>query len=412
MKVKFSLPLIDQDVIREMHHTLTNVGWLCAGPQTRALEKEIAKLTGSEAALCVNSWTSGAMLVLRWFGVGPGDEVIVPAYTYCATALAVMNLGATPVIVGVEEDFTIDPKAVRAAVTAKTKAVIPVDIGGLPCHYDAIYQVVKDNEAKGKFQPRSDIQKKLGRMLVLADAAHSIGATFKGVPVGRVADTTVFSFHSAKNITTGEGGAICLNLPSPFSNGEECDLMRTLSLNGQTVSALEKSQPGNWRYDIVAQGFKANMSDLCAAVGVAQIRKYESELLPERRSIFDGYIHRFSKYEWALLPPCVEEGRVSAFHLYLLRIKDLSEDQRDEMIDLISKEGVGVNVHYIPLPMLTLFKSKGYRIEDYPVSYDLFKNEITLPVYNGLTEEQLEYVVAAVVKAYNAVKRDAQTPIE
>jgi len=403
MKIKFSLPLLDRDVIREVHYTLTDVGWLCAGPQTKALEQEIAKLTGSEATLCVSSWTSGAMLVLRWLGVGPGDEVIVPAYTYCATALAVMNIGAKPIMVDVKEDFTIDPEKLQKAITCRTKAIIPVDLGGLPCDYETIFQIVKDDRAKDQFSPNGEIQTKLGRALVLADAAHSIGARYRDVQVGRVADATVFSFHSAKNITTGEGGAVCLSLPEPFSNTDEGCFLRTLSLNGQTISAMDKNQPGTWRYDIVAQGYKANMSDLCAAVGLAQIRRYERELLPERKRICEFYSNRFSQYEWAVLPPSVDDDRVSACHLYLLRIKNISEEQRDKMIQLISKKGVGVNVHYIPMPMLTLFKSDGYRIEDYPASYRLYHNEITLPVYNGLSEEQLAHVTATVIKAYEAV---------
>jgi dTDP-4-amino-4,6-dideoxygalactose transaminase len=406
MKIKFSLPLLDQDVLDEVHHTLVDVGWLCAGPQTRALEQEIAKLTGSEAVLCVSSWTSGAMLALRWFGVGPGDEVIVPAYTYCATALAVMNLGATPVMVDVREDFTIDPDKIREAITCRTKAIIPVDLGGLPCDYQAITQIVTDGRVRAMFSPCGEIQTKLGRILVVADAAHSIGATYRSDQVGKVADVTVFSFHSAKNITTGEGGAICLDLPAPLSNDEECRFLRALSLNGQTVGAMEKNQPGNWRYDIIAQGFKANMSDLCAAVGLAQIRKYQKELLPERKRIADFYSQRLGQYEWALLPPFVDHERVSSYHLYLLRIRDFSEIQRNRMIQLISEEGIGVNVHYIPMPMLTLFRSNGYRIGDYPMAYQLYQNEITLPVYNGLTQEQLASVVAGVVKAYTIVQQE------
>jgi len=404
MKIKFSLPLIDQDVLNEVHHTLTDVGWLCAGPQTKALEQEIAKLTGSEAVLCVSSWTSGAMVVLRWLGVGPGDEVIVPAYTYCATAIAVMNLGAIPIMVDVKEDFTIDPDKIRAAVTCRTKVIIPVDLGGLPCDYDTIFQIVQDDKVRAMFSPRGEVQTKLGRILVLADSAHSIGATYQGVPVGRVADMTVFSFHSAKNITTGEGGAICLSLPSSLSNEDELGFLRALSLNGQTIGAMEKNQPGGWRYDIVAQGFKANMSDLCAAVGLAQIRKYEKELLPDRKRIVDFYSQKFGQYDWAMLPLCEDHARVSACHLYLLRVKGITEEQRDQMILEISEAGVGINVHYIPMPMLTLFRSRGYKIEDYPVSYEMYHNEITLPVYNGLTDEQLEFVVAAVVKAYEAAK--------
>lgn len=403
MKIKFSLPLIDQHVLSEVRHTLADVGWLCAGPQTQALEQQIAKLTATEAVLCVSSWTSGAMVVLRWFGVGPGDEVVVPAYTYSATALAVMNVGAAPVMVDVKDDFTIDPDKIRAAVTPRTKAVIPVDLGGLPCDYDAIFSVVEDDKVRALFSPDGENQRKLGRMLVLADAAHSIGARYRDVPVGRVADLTVFSFHSAKNITTGEGGAICLDLPEPFGNEKEWRYLQALSLNGQTIGAMEKNQPGGWRYDIIDQGFKANMSDLNAAIGLAQIRRYEKELLPERKRICEFYSDRFSQYDWAMLPPFVDNERTSAYHLYLLKIKGITEAQRDQMILAISEADVGVNVHYIPMPMLTLFKSRGYKIEDYPVAYEMYHNEITLPVYNGLADEQLEYVVATVVKAYEAV---------
>jgi dTDP-4-amino-4,6-dideoxygalactose transaminase len=406
MRIRFSLPLLDQDVINEVCHTLTEVGWLCAGPQTAALEQEIARLVGSKAALCVSSWTAGAMLVLRWFGVGPGDEVIVPAYTYCATSLAVMNLGATPVMVDVKEDFTLDADKIGQAVTCRTKAIIPVDLGGWPCDYDAIFQAVTADNVREMFSPSGEVQAKLGRMLVMADAAHSIGATYGGVQVGGLADATVFSFHSAKNITTGEGGAIVVNLPSPFVNEDECRFLRVLSLNGQTISAMEKNQPGNWRYDIVAQGFKANMSDLGAAVGLAQIRRYKGQLLPERRRIFDFYSDQLSRFDWAILPHYESGRKISAFHLYLLRIRGFTERQRDRMIQLISEDGVGVNVHYTPMPMLTLFKSKGYRVEAFPMAYELYHNEITLPVYNGLTQEQLQYVVSTAVKAYNAAAQE------
>ncbi|MCP4452306.1 MAG: capsular biosynthesis protein, partial [Planctomycetes bacterium] len=233
----------------------------------------------------------------------------------------------------------------------------------------------------------------------------SIGAKYKETPVGKVADLTVFSFHSAKNITTGEGGAICMNLPEPFDHEKEWRYLQALSLNGQTIGAMEKNQPGGWRYDIIDQGFKANMSDLNAAIGLAQIRKYEKELLPERKRICEFYSETFSQHDWAMLPPFEIDERVSSYHLYLLRIKNITEEQRDQMILSISEAGVGVNVHYIPMPMLTLFKSRGYSIADYPVSYELYHNEVTLPVYNGLADEQLEYVAATVVKAYGQVNR-------
>lgn len=404
MLIPFSLPVIDQDVIAEMNDTLMNTGWLTSGPKVLALEDEIRKLTTSEAVICVNSWTSGAMLMLRWFGVGPGDEVIIPAYTYAATALACLNIGAKPVMVDVLIDFTIDTTKIKAAITSRTKAIIPVDIAGWPCDYDKIADIVNDPGVKLLFNPNGKNQKKLGRILILADAAHSIGAFYKGKPIGIVADVTVFSLHSVKNITTGEGGAICLNFPIPFSHQEEYKFLKAFSLHGQTKSAFEKKQPGAWKYDIIAQGLKVNMPDLCAAVGLAQIRKYKNKLLPERKSIFTYYNEKLSKFDWAIIPMAKDQKRESSYHLYMLRIKNFNEDQRNRLILYISEMGVGVNVHYIPMPMLTLFKKLGYKMNNYPVTYDLYRNEITLPLYNNLTHEQLDFIIDSVTKAYDHIK--------
>lgn len=400
MKIPFFLPVINSDVIAEMNDTLTNTGWLTSGPKVLALENEMMKLTTSEAVVCVNSWTSGAMLMLRWFGVGYGDEVIIPAYTYSATALACLNIGAKPVMVDVLDDFTIDTTKIKSAITSRTKAIIPVDIAGWPCEYDRIFDIVNDQQVRSLFKPESKNQEKLGRILVLADAAHSIGATYKGKPIGIVADVTVFSFHSVKNITTGEGGAISLHLPGHFSHQEEYKFLKAFSLNGQTKSAFEKNTIGDWRYDIIEQGLKVNMPDICAAIGLAQIRLYESQFLPERRSIFKFYSEVFQKYDWALLPTYKSEDSESSYHLYLLRINGINEIQRDKMIQHISDEHVGVNVHFIPMPMLTLFKNLGYTISDFPVTYRLYENEITLPVYNGLSNAQLHRVTEVVIKAY------------
>ena len=403
MKIPFSLPVIDADVITEMQDTLMNTGWLTSGPKVKDLEVEIQKFAGGENVLCVNSWTSGAMLMLRWLGVGYGDEVIIPAYTYSATALCALNLGATPVMVDVKEDFNIDADKIKAAITSKTKAIIPVDLGGYPCDYDAIKEVVNDFEIKRLFIPNNERQKMFGRIMILSDAAHSLGATYKGIPSGLISDVTVFSLHSVKNITTGEGGAIVLNLPEPFNSTKELAFLRALSLNGQNKSAFEKNQIGGWRYDIIDQGLKVNMPDLCATVGLAQMRKYKNELLPDRKRIYNYYVDAFSKYDWAIIPPSISENTESSYHLFLLRIKDFSEERRDEMIKAISVKEVGVNVHYIPMAMLTLFKNKGYKIEDYPVTFDLYKNEISLPVYNGLTEDKLQFVVDTVIEAYKSV---------
>ena len=405
MKIPFSLPVIDADVVNEMMDTLTNTGWLTTGPKTKALEAEIKKFTGAKETLCVNSWTSGAILIMRWFGIGPGDEVIIPSYTYSATALCVMNVGAIPVMVDVKDDFTIDPEKMKLAITARTKAIIPVDLGGWPCDYKRIYEIINSRSIQKQFCPATERQKKLNRILVLADAAHSLGAYYEGKETGVLTDISIFSFHSVKNVTTGEGGGICLNLPKPFDNSEDVVYLRALSLNGQNKSAFDKDQIGGWKYDIIDQGMKVNMPDLCAAVGLAQIRKYRSTLLPERKRIFDFYTSALSEYDWAVIPTYVSPSgaTVSSYHLYLLRIKGITEDQRNHMIDVISKANVGVNVHYTPMPLLTLFKNRGYRMMDYPKTFELYQNEITLPVYNGLTEEQLKRVVAVVVKAYNTL---------
>jgi len=401
MNIPFSLPHIDDDVINEMNDTLRNSGWLTSGPKVLALEEELKKITTADKVLCVNSWTSGAMLMLRWFGVTYGDEIIIPSYTYSATALACLNIGAIPIMVEVSDDFTIEPSKIKAAITSRTKAIMPVDMGGWPCDYDGIYEVLNDIDVKNIFKPNSDRQKKLGRILVLADAAHSIGATYKGKAIGKVADITVFSLHSVKNITTGEGGAICLNLPNTFDQDIEYKFLKAFSLNGQTKSAFEKNQPGAWKYDIIDQGLKVNMPDLCASVGLAQIRKYQTLLLPERKKIFRFYDSEFGKYEWAILPNGESESRTSSFHLYLLRIKNITENQRDELIQNIGFKGVSVNVHYIPMPMLTLFKKLGYKISDYPNTYNLYANEISIPIYNGLTSEQLVYITSTVIQVYN-----------
>ncbi len=402
-KIPFSLPYIDNSVIEEVKSVFTETGWLTSGPKVLDFEKEIVKNTNSNAVVCVNSWTSGAMLVLRWFNIMPGDEVIIPSYTYSATALCVLNIGATPVMVDVGDDFNIDPKNLEPVITEKTKAIIPVDIAGLPCDYDSINSIVNLPRIKKKFVANGNNQKKLGRILVISDAAHSLGGIYKSKIVGSLCDITILSFHSVKNITTGEGGAVCLNLPSVFDFNEEYKSMKILSLNGQSKSAFQKLKPGKWRYDIIAQGLKVNMPDICAAIGLAQIKIYNRILLPERRNIFNSYNKFFDKFDWAITPKVKNDDIESSYHLYMLRIKDFNENQRDEMIQIISKNGISVNVHYIPMPSLTLFKKIGYDINNYPVTYSLYKNEITLPVYNNLSLKSVSLVCLEVEKAYKEV---------
>ena len=404
MSLPFSLPLLDQEVVDEVVDAITNTGWITSGPKVKQFERAIADYVGCEHTAAVSSWTAGAMVMLRWYGVGPGDEVIVPSYTYAATALAVLNVGAKPVMVDVESPFHAKLGAIETAITEKTKAIIPVDLGGWPCDYIALGQLLNSEEIVAKFKPANTIQEKLSRPLVIGDAAHSLGAKLDGKKIGGVgADATIFSFHSVKNLTTGEGGMICLNLPDDFDAAEETKRVKYLSLNGQTKTALDKSTVGGWRYDIVDQGFKANMPDLCAAVGLAQIGRYESEMLPERKRIFDAYNTAFEGQGWALLPPMADARHESSLHLYQLRVDGITEQQRNDMMNHIADERIGVNVHYVPLPMLTLFKRLGYDMADHATAFDLYRNEITLPVYNGLGLDDVSRVADTVIKAKNAV---------
>jgi dTDP-4-amino-4,6-dideoxygalactose transaminase len=400
--IPFSPPFVDEDVISEVIDSL-NSGWITSGPKVKLLEEEICKLTTVEKAVCVNSWTSGAFLVLKWFGVKEGDEVIIPAYTYSATALSVIQCGATPVMVDVETDFTISALAIKNAITTKTKVIMPVDIAGWPCDYGAINSIVNNEAIIALFEPDSIKQKQLGRILVLSDAAHSIGAFYKDMPMGKVADITVFSFHAVKNITTAEGGAICLNLPDTFDNGEEYKTMKLLTLNGQSKDAFTKSQAGGWKYDILFQGFKLNMPDLCAAVGLAQIRKYTSSLIVERERVARRYESYFSKHSFFEIPPLDDEKRKSCFHLFALRMRNITELQRDQMMDKIAASGVSVNVHFIPMPMFTYFKSLGFEMANYPVAYDNYSREISLPIYPQLTNNQIDYICETIYSAYKEV---------
>ena len=402
MKIPFSPPFVDQNVISEVLDSL-NSGWITSGPKVKLLEEEVCKLTTVSNSVCLNSWTSGAILVLKWFGIKAGDEVIVPAYTYSATALAVLHCGAIPVMVDITDDFTIDINAIEKAITPKTKVIIPVDIAGWPCDYDAINALVTKDSVKNHFIAESNKQNLLGRILVISDAAHSIGAFYKGMPAGRLTDLTIFSFHAVKNITTAEGGAICLNLPDSFDNEEEYNLMKLYTLNGQNKDAFTKSQAGGWKYDILFAGLKVNMPDVCAAIGLAQIRKYDNLLIKERERVARAYHSFFSKYEQFELPPLEDENRKSCFHLYALRLKSCKEEQRDLIIEEITQKGVAVNVHFIPMPMLTVFKNLGYKMKNYPVAYDNFSREISLPIYPQLTNTQVDYICESVLISYMEV---------
>ena len=401
MNIPFSPPYIDDSVIAEVTDSLRS-GWITTGPKVKALEAEIEKLSGTQRALCVNSWTTGAIMVLRWLGVKPGDEVIIPAYTYCATALAVLWAGATPVMADSGEDLNISVDAIRRAITPRTKAIIPVDIAGWPCDYQAIMALVQEPEIKALFQPTSPVMEKMGRITVINDSAHSIGSRYKDRYSGTETDIAIFSLHAVKNVTTAEGGAICLNMPAPFDNEQLYNELRLKSLNCQTKDAFTKSKAGGWRYDIVGMGMKANMADVNAAIGLAQIRQYD-HMLRERKRIFQTYDELFGRQPWAILPVSHQGYRESSYHVYTLRIRDISEEQRDAIISEISKSQVAVNVHFIPLPMLTLFRDMGYDINDYPQAYRNFAHEISLPCYPQLDDEKVRFVADTVIKAYQTV---------
>ena len=399
MKIPFSPPYIDETVINEVVDSLRS-GWITSGPKVKALELEIKTFSGANEVLCVNSWTSGAIMMLRWLGVTTEDEVIVPAYTYSATALAVLHAGAKPVMVDSGADFNISVEAIRKAITPRTKAIIPVDIAGFPCDYDRIMALVTEPEIQRSFQATSTIQEKLGRILVMNDAAHSLGAYYsKNQRTGCETDVAIFSLHAVKNVTTAEGGAICLNLPEPFDNEELYNELRMTSLNCQTKDAFSKSKAGGWRYDITGFGMKINMADVNAAIGLAQIREYP-KLLQERKRVFNTYSEAFSQCEWAVTPPSVQGERETSYHIYALRIKGFTEEQRDRMIDEIAKSEVAVNVHFIPMPMLSFFKSMGYDIQNYPQAYENFKCEISLSIYPQVDREKLNFIIETVKAAY------------
>ena len=403
MKIPFCLPLIDKDVNQEVLSCLNETGWLTTGPKVKLLEDEITELCQTSSTICVNSWTSGMLLLIRWLDLDEDDEIIVPTYTYAASAFSVINSRVKCVFVDVNSDFTINIDEVEKAITENTKAIMPVDLGGLPIDYIALNTLLNKESVKSKFNPKTDFQKKIGRPIILSDAAHSIGSLIDGVPTPLFSDFSLFSFHSVKNITTGEGGAITFKIFDQQQDGIILKELRLLSLNGQNKTAFQKNALGGWKYDIITNGLKVNMPDINAAIGLAQIKKYKDVLLPEREQIFLKYNSILSQYSWAILPAFSVGDRKSSCHLYQLRIKGFEEGNRDELISRLALLDIGVNVHYIPLPMLSYFKSTGLDIFDYPTSFDLYKNEVSLPIYNNLSLESVEYVCLKLIKIVNEI---------
>lgn len=399
----FSPPRIDDEIIQEVTAALKS-GWITTGPRTKQFEKDLSAYNGNSYTLCLNSATAGLEIMLRWFGVKEGDEVILPAYTYSATANVVIHCGAKPVLVDVNpDDFNINTALIKAAITPRTKVIMPVDIAGLPCDYSAIMEVISSAEVKSLFHAENERQLQLGRILLLSDAAHSLGAEYKNKKTGNWADATVYSFHAVKNLTTAEGGAIALNFPAPFNNQEIYNYLCIFTLHGQNKDALAKMQKGNWKYDIIEAGYKCNMTDIMAAIGLVELRRYENDTLPKRKAICEYYYNTLKTYSWAEVPVLRNQDSETSYHLFQLRIKGITEEERDLIIQRIFDEDVSVNVHFIPLPRLSFYKNLGYQMDHYPVAYDNFSREISLPVFYALDESSLQRVTDAVIKAVQSV---------
>lgn len=396
--IPFSPPRIDQKIIDEVVSALKS-GWITTGPKTKLFEKELTAYCGNKTTVAVNSWTMGLQVLLHWWGIGEGDEVILPAYTYCASANVIVHSGATPVMVDINEsDFNISLEAIRQAITPRTKAIIAVDIAGFPCDFDEIMNLINEPEILALFKPKGENQSKLNRILSIADSAHSFGALYKGKRSGSFTDVSSFSFHAVKNLTTAEGGALCFNLPDTFDHDSIYTEFCTLILHGQNKDALAKTQKGNWRYDVEEPGFKCNMTDMQAAIGLVELGRYQ-ENLDRRKSIFTQYDTAFKSESWALTPLHTTNDKTTSFHLYQLRIDGITESQRDKIMQLIFDEDVSVNVHFLPLPTLTAYKKRGYKMSDYPETWNKYHNEITLPVYFDLTDDQVKTVIQAVKKS-------------
>lgn len=397
--IPFSPPRIDDKIIAEVTAALKS-GWITTGPRTKDFEKKLTAYCGNKATLCLNSATAGLEIMLRWFGVGEGDEVILPAYTYSATANVVIHCGAKPVFVDVNaDDFNINVTNIENAINEKTKVIMPVDFAGFPCDYDEINALVVKH--KIQFKPKTKNQELLGRIMVLSDSAHSFGANYKGKKCGALADVSVFSFHAVKNLTTAEGGAVALNFPEPFDNTELYNYLCMYTLHGQNKDALAKTQKGNWKYDIVEAGYKCNMTDMSAAIGLVELERYDNDTQLKRKQIFDTYQAAFLKDNRFQVPVYHTDSKVGCYHLYPLRIKGITEPQRDAIMKEIFDCDVSVNVHFIPVPAMTFYKNLGYDLKNYPVTYDNFSREISLPVFYNLTDEQIQIVIKSVIDSVN-----------
>lgn len=395
MNIKFSPPDISEGDISAVAEALRS-GWITTGPRTKDFEKKLAEYCGADRAVCLNSATACMELCLRVFGIGKGDEVITSAYTYTASASVIDHVGAKVVLVDTAPNsFEMDYNLLSEAINEKTKAIIPVDIGGMPCDYDKLYKIVESK--KGLFQGANDMQKALGRVLILADAAHSFGASYKGKATGTMGDFASFSFHAVKNLTTGEGGALVWKTKKGIDDEVIYKNMMLLSLHGQSKDALAKTQIGAWEYDIVAPFFKCNMTDIMAALGLSQLERYNS-LMARRKEIVAIY-DRILRGNGIDFMPHEDSDRVSSKHLYLTRVIGASVEVRNEIIKRMAEKGIACNVHYKPLPMHTAYKKMGFDITNFPNAYKQYQNEITLPLHTLLTDEEAEFVACTYVEA-------------
>ena len=389
MRIEFSPPDISQLEIDEVVDTLKS-GWITTGPKTKRLEQELSVFTNTDKTVCLNSATAAMELTLRLLGVGAGDEVITCAYTYTASASVIHHVGAKIVLVDCnKEDKFMDLDALENAITEKTKVIIPVDLAGKPCKYDEIFEIVE--RKKSLFKPNNKLQEKIGRVIVMADAAHSLGAVYKGKPSGSIADFTCFSFHAVKNFTVAEGGSVTWNRNLGLNDDEVYREFQLLSLHGQSKDALSKTKLGSWEYDIVAPNYKCNLTDIASGIGLAQLKRYPS-LLKRRFEIVERYNKGF---EGTRIKPFIhfEEDRKSCCHLYIVNIEGASEEDRNEIIVKMAERGIATNVHYKPLPTHTAYKNLGFDIKDYPNAFDNYKSEITLPLHTLLTDEQVDYII-------------------
>ena len=387
--IPFSPPDIIEDEINEVIDTLKS-GWITTGPKTKELERRLSEFTTTPKTVCLNSATAALELVLRVLGIGEGDEVIVPAMTYTASCSVIYHVGAKAVIVDIQKDgHEMDYEALENAITEKTKAVIPVDLAGIPCNYDKIFEVV--NAKKSLFKANSEYQEKLGRIAVVADGAHALGSVYKGVKVGAVADFTTFSFHAVKNFTTAEGGSVTWKENPNFDDEELYKEFQIYSLHGQTKDALAKTKAGSWEYDIVIPGYKCNMTDIMASIGLVQLDRYP-KLLERRVELVEQYNKAF---EGTRVVPLIHYADTykSSGHLYITHIKGATYEQRGEIITKMAERGISCNVHYKPLPLLTAYSNLGFDIKDYPNAYDYFVNEVTLPLHTRLSDEDVKVIV-------------------